>query len=124
MTNDDNKRRESALVDGAQRGRPGRRSVAERQQAVLALMAGKATVDQLALRYGVKPATIEGWRQQALSGVEQALRQGGRTPRERELEKENKLLRSALTRTTMQKELLENALEQSGGPRPPTRSRK
>ncbi len=81
--------------------------MAEQQEAVLALMAGKATVDQLALRYGVKPSTIEGWRQQALSGVEQ-----------------NKLLRSALTRTTMQKELLENALEQSGGPRPPTRSRK
>ena len=91
MSNDDEKRREGAMVDGAQRGRPGRRSVAERQEAVMALMAGKATVDQLALRYGVKPATIEGWRQQALSGVEQALRQGGRTPRELELELELEL---------------------------------
>lgn len=120
----DDTREEREQVDGAQRGRPGRRSVAERQEAVLALMSGKASVDQLALKYGVRPATIEGWREQALAGVEAALRQGGRTARERELERENNLLKSALTRTTMQKELLENALEQFGGPRVPTRSRK
>lgn len=124
MSKDEKPREEREQVDGAQRGRPGRRSVEERQEAVLALMSGKASVDQLALRYGVRPATIEGWREQALVGVEAALRQGGRTVRERELERENNLLKSALTRTTMQKELLENALEQFGGPRVPTRSRK
>lgn len=117
-------REEREQVDGAQRGRPGRRSVAERQAAVLALMSGKASVDQLALKYGVRPSTIEGWREQALAGVEAALRQGGRTERERELERENTLLKSALTRATMKAELMENALEQFGGPRVPTRSRK
>lgn len=34
--------------EGAVRGRPGRRSVEDRTEAVLALLAGKATVDQLA----------------------------------------------------------------------------
>jgi transposase-like protein len=117
-------REEREQVDGAQRGRPGRPSVAERQAAVLALMSGKASVDQLALKYGVRPETIEGWREQALAGVEAAFRQGGRTERERELERENTLLKSALTRATMKAELMENALEQFGGPRVPTRSRK
>ena len=35
------------------RGRPGRRSVEERRDAVLALLAGKASVDVLAKKYGV-----------------------------------------------------------------------
>jgi hypothetical protein len=35
-------------VDGAHWGRPGRRSVQDRKDAVLQLLAGKATVDQLA----------------------------------------------------------------------------
>lgn len=42
------------------KGRPGRRTVEERQQAVLDLLAGKASVDQLARRLGVLPATVEG----------------------------------------------------------------
>ena len=124
VSENEDAREEREQVDGAQRGRPGRRSVAERQAAVLALMSGKASVDQLALKYGVRPETIEGWREQALAGVEAALRQGGRTERERELERENTLLKSALTRATMKAELMENALEQFGGPRVPTRSRK
>ena len=124
VSENENAREERDQVDGAQRGRPGRRSVAERQAAVLALMSGKASVDQLALKYGVRPETIEGWREQALAGVDAALRQGGRTERERQLERENTLLKSALTRATMKAELMENALEQFGGPRAPTRSRK
>ena len=36
----------------ARRGRPGRRTAAERKQAVLQLLAGKATLDQLARRFG------------------------------------------------------------------------
>lgn len=100
------------------RGRPGRRSVEDRRQAVLELLAGKATVDQLARRYGVKPETVEGWREAALAGVEEALRRGsGKSERERELERENEVLRNALTRQTMKSELLERALED----RPPSR---
>jgi transposase-like protein len=37
------------------RGGPGRRSVEDRQHVVLELLAGKASVDQLARRYGVNP---------------------------------------------------------------------
>ena len=59
-------------IDGGQRGRPGRRSVEERKTAVLELISGKATVDQLARRFGVRPETIEGWRTDALAGIEEA----------------------------------------------------
>jgi len=60
---------EREMVDGGQRGRPGRRSVAEKKDAVLALLSGKATVDQLALKYGVRGETIEKWRDAAMVGV-------------------------------------------------------
>jgi transposase-like protein len=99
------------------RGRPGRRSVEDRQNAVLELLAGKASVDQLARRYGVKAETIEGWRDESVAAIEASLRRGSsKSPREMELERENKLLRDALTRQTMKAELLERALED----RPPT----
>jgi transposase-like protein len=94
------------------RVRPGRRTVEERQQAVLDLFAGKATVDQIARRLGVTAATVEGWRQDALDGLVQALRRGsGKTPRELELERENKQLREVVTNTAIQKALLEQALD-------------
>jgi hypothetical protein len=57
------------------RGRPGRRTVEERQQAVLDLLAGKASVDQVARRLGELATTVEGW-QDALAGVAEALRRG------------------------------------------------
>lgn len=99
------------------RGRPGRRSVEDRQNAVLELLAGKASVDQLARRYGVKAETIQGWRDESVAAIEASLRRGSsKSPRETELERENKLLRDALTRQTMKAELLERALED----RPPT----
>ena len=44
------------------RGRPGRRSAEDRRLAVLELLSDKATVDQLARRYGVTSETVEGWR--------------------------------------------------------------
>jgi hypothetical protein len=47
-------------LDGAVRGRPGRPAVEDRTEAVLALLAGKASVDQLAMRDGVRKETIEG----------------------------------------------------------------
>ncbi len=39
----------------AGRSRPGRRSAADRTQAVLELLSGKATVEQLSRRFGVQP---------------------------------------------------------------------
>lgn len=109
------------------RARPGRRTIEERQQAVLELLGGKATVDQIARRLGVLPETIEGWRQDALGGVAQALRRGsGKTPRELELERENKQLRDVVTKTAIQKALLEQALDIERQKRPtgPARSRR
>jgi transposase-like protein len=109
------------------RVRPGRRTVEERQQAVLELFAGKATVDQIARRLGVLPSTADGWRQDALGGISEALRRGtGKTPRELELERENKQLREVVTTTAIQKALLEQALESERQKRPtgPARSRR
>lgn len=44
------------------RGRPGRRSAAERYEAVKALLSGKASNEQLSLKYAVSQETIESWR--------------------------------------------------------------
>ena len=109
--------------NGAQRGRPGRRSAADRTAAVLELMAGKATVDQLARRFGVRPETIEGWRQDALGGIEQAMRQGsGRSAREAELEREVRNLRAAVTDLSIDKALLKRELDKCRPPSVPARS--
>lgn len=56
------------------RGRPGRRSVDERTGAIVELLSGKATVDQVAFRFGVHPKTVEKWREVALEGIEQSMR--------------------------------------------------
>jgi transposase-like protein len=94
------------------RARPGRRSVEERQRAVLDLFAGKATVDQIARRLGVLPETVESWRQDALGGMEEALRRGtGKTAGEVELERKNRDLEKFVTKLSIQKCLLEQALE-------------
>jgi len=109
------------------RGRPGRRSAEERRRAVLELLAGKATLDQLASRFGVNPETVESWRVDALAGIEQALRRGtAKTPYELELERENKDLKHALTENAIDRALLKRALDQErkGRPSPPTRSRR
>ena len=39
-------------------------------------MSGKASVDQLARRFGVQPETIEGWRTEALEGMREAAEAG------------------------------------------------
>ena len=96
---------------GVHRGRPGRRIVDERSQAVLELLSGKATVDQLAFRFGVRPETVEGWRDIALEGVGQAMRRGtGKSAREIELEKKLKSLERAFTDLAIRHELVERAL--------------
>jgi transposase-like protein len=107
------------------RGRPGRRTVDERQRAVLEVLSGKASIDQVARRLGVLPATVEGWRQDALAGVGEALRRGsGKSERERELERTVEKLRHVVTETAIEKELLKAALdkERLGRPTPPGRS--
>ena len=101
------------LADGVRRGRPGRRSAEERRQAVLELLSGKATVDQLAFRFGVSPEMIEGWRDIALEGISEAMRRGsGKSPRERELEKKLRSLERAFTDLAIRNELAERALSE------------
>ena len=110
-----------------ERARPGRRTVEERQRAVLELFAGKATVDQIARRLGVHASTVEGWRQDALGGVEQALRRGrGKPAAELELERKHRDLEKVVTTLSIQKCLLEQALEieRAGRPTGPARSRR
>jgi transposase-like protein len=92
---------------------------------VLDLIAGKATVDQIARQLGVLPATVDGWRQDALGGISEALRRGsGKTARELELEREVKTLQQVVTKTAIQKALLEQALDIEREKRPtgPARS--
>ena len=116
-------RSEAEPLGDAVRGRPGRRSTAERTEAVLALLSGKATVDQLARRFGVRGATVEGWRDQALEGIGESLRQGtGRSARELELERDLTNLEKAFTHLAIKHELVERALKDR--PSRPGRSRR
>jgi transposase-like protein len=93
------------------RGRPGRRSAEERTRAVLELLAGKASVDQLAFRFGVLADTIERWREQALAGIEGALREGSvESVRERELVRQVRDLEKTVTGLAIQRELLQRAV--------------
>ena len=91
------------------------------------LFAGKATIDQIARRLGVHAATVEGWRQDALDGVAEALRRGsGKTPAELLLERKNQELEQVVTKLSIQKCLLENALDTERAHRPivPARSKR
>jgi transposase-like protein len=113
-------------VEEPVRGRPGRRSAADRSEAVRALLSGKASIEQLSQKYGVSQETIESWRAQALDAIEGSFRAGPATSdRERELEKQVSQMKSALTRTVMEKELLQQALDIERAKRPtgPRRSR-
>jgi transposase-like protein len=95
------------------------RTVEERHQAVLELMAGKATVDQIARRLGVHASTVEGWRNDALGGTVEALRRGnGKTPRELELAKKADQLERVVTKLSIQKCQLEQALDIERASRP------
>lgn len=107
------------------RGRPGRRSTQDRLEAVLALIAGKKSIDQLARQFGVSAGTIESWRSQALAGIEDALRSGPRrSEHERELERENASLKEALTDTSIQLALIKQAIKnrEQRRPSPPPKS--
>ncbi len=116
-------RSEGEALGDAVRGRPGRRSAEERTQAVLELLSGKATVDQLAQRFGVRASTVEGWRDQAMEGIGQALRQGtGKSSRELELERDLASLEKAFTHLAIKHELVDRALKNR--PSRPGRSRR
>jgi transposase-like protein len=105
------------------RGRPGRRSAEERTEAVLELLSGKASVDQVARRFGVHAGTVEGWREQAMEGIAEALRQGsGKSSRELQLEKDLGSLEKAFTHLAIKHELVERALKDR--PSRPGRSRR
>lgn len=111
MADSEAERSEAQESASVRRGRPGRRSAEERRQAVLELLSGKATVDQLGVRFGVKPETIESWREVALDGIGEAQRQGtGKSARERELEKKLRSLERAFTDLAIRNELAERAL--------------
>lgn len=104
-------RSEAEDTGAGRRGRPGRRGVEERTQAVMELLSGKATVDQIAFRFGVRPQVVEKWRETALEGVGQALRQGNtKTAREVELERKLSALERAFTDLAIRHELVERAI--------------
>lgn len=108
--------------EGVSRGRPGRRSVAERTHAVLELLAGKASVDQLAKRYGVLPSTVAAWRDDAVTGIETTLRQGdGGSPRERQLERRVAELEDALKDVSLKYALAARGVEEWKATARPTR---
>lgn len=118
---------DSTSTSEESRGRPGRRSVEDRQRAVLELMSGKATVDQVARRMGVLPSTVEGWRQDALAGIKGALSRGnGKSTSAQAMERKLRDLEKVVTTLSIQKCLLENALETERGKRPtePARSKR
>jgi transposase-like protein len=106
-------RQEEQLSSEIRRGRPGRRSGQERGEAVLQLLSGKASIDQIALRFGVQTSTVERWRELALAGIEQALRTGeSGSARERELARQLGTLEKAFTHLAMKHELVERALRE------------
>jgi transposase-like protein len=110
-----------AVVPENVRGRPGRRSAEDRRKAVLELLGGKATEDQVAMRFGVLPQTVEGWRDDALAGIDAALKQRATKA---ELEEEVEVLRETALNATMQVTLLQKAMGIKPRPSRPARSRK
>jgi len=76
------------------------------------LLSGKATVDQLAARFGVRPEVIEKWRALAMEAVAAAMLQGaGRSSRESDLEKKLKSLERAFADLAIRHELVQRALD-------------
>lgn len=94
----------------------------------MALLAGKASVDQVAKQYGVLPSTVEGWRDAAVAAVEQAMVVGGGpSAKERELEREVSQLRSALAQATLERAIAMQGVDEwkrASRPSRPARSRR
>jgi transposase-like protein len=111
------------------RGRPGRRTAEQRREAVMAVLSGKASVDQVARQYGVLAETVEGWRDEALAAIEGSFARGGdgRSARERELEREVDELRKVVGTLSVEKAVLLKAVDEwkrETRPSRPTRSRR
>ncbi len=69
----------------SQRGRPGRRTADDRVQAVLELLAGKSSIQQLAMRFGVLEETVVKWRDEAVESMTTGFRRGnGKSQRARQ----------------------------------------
>lgn len=112
---------------GAARGRPGRRTLADRKEAVMQVLSGKASIDQVATRMGVYPKTVEQWRDQAVAGIGEALLRGEvGTPRERELERKVEELSENLKDVSVRYALAQQAVDKllRPGPTKPARLRK
>jgi transposase-like protein len=85
--------------------------VDDRVQAVLELLSGKTTVDQLAMRFGVRASTVQAWREEAVASMAEAMRQGrGRSEREVMLEKKLRSLERAFTDLAIRHEVAERAI--------------
>ena len=100
-----------APAGASPRGRPQRPSVDAKEKAILELLAGKATVEQITRRLNVTAETVEGWRAQALQGVSNGLRYAGRSPREVELERELRSAKNALADALIMQQLYEKKQE-------------
>jgi transposase-like protein len=110
-----------AGAESEPRGRPGRRTSEDRTTAVLDLLSGKATVEQISRRLGVNADTVLRWREAAVAGMAESLKQtDGKSPRERELERDLDELKHAFTRLAIKHEILDREL--SKRPTPPGRS--
>jgi len=94
----------------------------------MALLSGKASADNLAKQYGVHVDTVLGWRDDAVAAIEQAMAGGGGpSPREKELEKQNIELRSALAQAVVERSIAMKGVEEwkrAGHPSRPARSRR
>lgn len=110
-----------AGAEAEPRGRPGRRTGEDRTSAVLELLTGKATAEQISRRLGVNVETVLRWRDAAVAGMAESLKQAdGKTKRERELERELDQLQHAFTRLAIKHEILDREL--SKRPTPPGKS--
>ena len=77
------------------------------------------------MRFGVLPQTVEGWREEALAGIDTAMKQGtGKSARELELEAENAVLRETALNAQIQVTMLQKAMGITPRPSRPARSRR
>jgi hypothetical protein len=81
-------------------GRPDRRCLQHRHNAVLEVIQGKATIIQIARCLGVRPGTVAWRRDAALAGIDSALMWSD-GPTEREIEVEDDTLPVGLTRNSL-----------------------
>lgn len=85
------------------------------------LLSGKATPEQISRRLGVQIETVLRWRDVAVEGMAESLKQAdGKTKRERDLERELEQIKHAFTRLAIKHEILDREL--SKRPTPPGKS--